>query len=259
MFLRSWPNSLRFLTITALVLAVFLFFEPSLSLAEESCNFQAEIESLNSLADKDLDYLESLKAELEIRRIILKKVTDCSLSEVRELKNQLNELKSDSIDNNSVRARILRDLDLLTNYYRVQQAGINDLDLGGSRALARRLLDWRVSDHRHTLDKASVFITWMKNQDLISSAERRLGQAGRLILAFKLTSVGEVMEPYSKANAALTEAKKANAEAKQAINSSFYPADEMSNMLKLTLESLSSVYQNLFEFNDVFKNLLPKL
>ena len=233
----------------------------SIKIQKTGCYFQDYLDQLEALKKNDaIEYADSLKLELQIRQDLLKKIIECGIADAKDIQAKLKQLKLDENDNEllSIRDKYISDLNKAINYYQIQVGTINELSITGSKNLARKLLDWKSDNYNYTAGKANNLIAWVKNQELFSAAEKRYEQIQRVVSFFNLFGNKNIMDAYRAAGAAIGEAKNFNEEAWKTF-SDFTPPDGSVGLVKSSLSSLSVFYQEAFNFNDVFKKILPQI
>ena len=223
------------------------------------CDLKEESAQLEALTKSEADYIDTSRAELQIKKQILRKVVGCGVKETEDLTEKVGGITYNEPNIQRIKQRILKELMDAKNYYQVQGGGISDLDLVGSRNLSKKILEWRQSEYNSLSRKVVGFLALSKNQELINIAEKRIGQAERLIAAFKLYDNKDLVRLAFESSNYFKLAKENGLKAEQAFSSSFYQPDESIGLIKNSLESLAIVYKNLFDFNATFRGLLPKL
>ncbi|TSC81963.1 MAG: hypothetical protein G01um101420_746 [Parcubacteria group bacterium Gr01-1014_20] len=223
------------------------------------CDLKEESAQLDALQKSEADYIEKSRGELQVKKQILTKVIGCGVKETEDLTEKIEEITYNEPNIQRLKQKILRELSSAKNYYQIQGGGISDLDLVGSRNLSKRILEWRQNDYNLLSKKVVGFLALSKNQELMNIAEKRIGQAERLIAAFKLYDNKDLVRLAFESSNYFKLAKENGLKAEQAFSGSFYQPDESIGLIKNSLESLAVVYKNLFDFNATFRGLLPKL
>lgn len=223
------------------------------------CDLREESAQLEALEKSEADYIERSRMELQLKKQILRKVVSCGVKEAEGLADKVGAVTYNELNIQRLKQKILTELASAKNYYQIQGGGIADLDLVGSRNLSRRILEWRQGDYNLLSKKVVGFLALSKNQELMSIAEKRIGQAERLIAAFKLYDNKDLVKFALESSNYFKLAKDSGLKAEQTFSNSFYQSDESIGFIKNSLESLAVVYKNLFDFNATFRGLLPKL
>jgi hypothetical protein len=253
---------LLFLTTASAVFVFGLFLYPNNAGAAEvpaSCSFKEDIASLEALKDESaaqqINYLDTIKAELKIRKGILDKIIICSIKEAEDLKNELELMRGDSKNIIDLRNKFLTELDQAINYYESQKNGIADLGILGTKNMAKKLIDWRASSFDYLVERTNYFSTWEKNQIFINAAGDRLRQIRKSVLSVSEDDV-EVIKILDEAENNLQKAQESNKDAQDSFWG-FESTDESLNAIKSTLEALASTYQNFFDLTNVVKKSPP--
>lgn len=192
----------------------------------EGCDLKEESAQLEALTKSEADYIDKSRAELQIKKQILKKVVGCGIKETEDLTEKVGGITYNEPNIQRLKQKIQRELASAKNYYQIQGGGISDLDLAGSRNLSKKILEWRQNEYNSLSKKVVGFLALSKSQELMNIAEKRIGQAERLIAAFKLYDNKDLVRLAFESSNYFKLAKENGLKAEQAFSGSFYQPDE---------------------------------
>lgn len=235
------------LSSTALV-ALFSITFAAHAQTSESCNLNqekfAELEAIQN--NFELEPLARIRAELTIRKSLLKDVVDCANEEILVLKSEFGVVKTTHADVLTLKNQFSGWFSNVINYYAIQKAGIDDLGLQGSKDFAKSFSAWREGNFKPTAKIVSNFIVWAGNQDFIALAQSRINQVRRGIEILGLTLNEEMRNGLAGVEAEFQKTNTLNGKAREALRA-YGPTDDSLITIRASLESLSAVYKKLFE------------
>jgi hypothetical protein len=244
------------LIVTAAVFALGgLFLFPKNGRAAE-CTFQEKIGSLKSAQGSRDYYVEGVKNELQIRKDTLRDVIDCAIKETKDLRSQLNIQKTDE-ELTSTQRQLLQQLDSALRFYQDKRTAIDEMGVRGTQDLARSIKESRLSTFTPSEDNSRNLILWEKNQPLFKTAQSRFDQINRAVTSLGLDQYDDVKDSFRKSKDSLEGAKKANMQAKDALKS-FTAPDDISALIKSSLDKLSETYQAFSDLSSAVKKIMSQ-
>jgi hypothetical protein len=225
--------------------------------ATPDCTFEPYFEELALIqADPKLDYLAGLRAELQVRKDLLRTILTCALTETDDLsaKVQGADFPADAKD---IQADYEAQIAWAADYYHDALDRIDTLGILGSKDLAREILAWRTSNFMPLAQRATNLATWTKNDELVRTAEERYTEVARTIQALKAADSSAVQPTLAAADASLHEAETDHAHARDLLANGGN-ADEALAAIKATLEALGAMYQHFFDLSETVSGAIPK-
>ncbi len=220
------------------------------------CDFTGYLKDLGAVKNStSTDYIANIRLELNIRKDLLKKIIDCSISEVEALQGDLDSSKPTDQESEKIQSKLASELDQATSYYKTQTESISNLGILGSKNLAKKLIDWRSSNFSYLASRVRNFITWTNNQDIMTIADIRFGQIQRSISVFNIKDKN-VDSILVEAKRNLETSKKLNGEIKESFWE-FTPTSDPLELIKGSLQSLALTYKNFLDLNESIKKILP--
>lgn len=236
-----------------LVLFLGLGFLGSQAMAAETdCTFDKEAEALVALQkNTEIGFQEKTNQELSLRQEILIKIVSCGIDEANNLKAELATVPSQDPNIKKLKDRFSIELDQAVNYYKINGAEIEDLDLLQTKALAKKFLDWRANNFQYTSGGVMNLITWIGNQNFFKVSEHRFNQVAG---AVRFVSLGdpesEIPALLKESKLSLDQAKKINDEAWQALKG-YSPPEKAMGLIKDSLQKLSDMYAGFLKMNEI--------
>ncbi len=223
---------------------------------QDDCVFEENIKALELIkSDTELEYLNRVRAEAEVRRGILEKIIGCAVSETGVLKSKLELVQITDKEVSSLKYQLVKDLNGATEHYQNESKQISNLGIQGSKDLAKELLEWRMGNYTRLAGQVVNFITWANNQELVRVAESRLISIKGTVLNFGVQN--ELIDQAIKeSEVSLKSAKLANQIAKQ-VMMEFQPPGVALNKIKESLDNLALVYKRFFEISETANKILP--
>lgn len=223
---------------------------------DKNCNLKGQLDELTSIKNQDADYFTALKAELKVRKNILKTTVRCGIEEVDAPKAKVQDLNLSDNDIKNLQIQFIAQLEDAVSYYRNQEGKIDTLGLKGTQDFAANLRSWRLHNERPLFDRIANFLMWVKNQDLMQATERRIASIQKTVEALKLVDNSDIQKSFNDAKSNFQKAQEDNARAKESIQA-FADPDESLKYIKGSLDDLSAVYQNFFDLSDEVNKILP--
>ncbi len=239
--------------------AAFSFFLTNRTLAETSCNLTPEqFDQLKNLESSSApDNQEKIREELSLRKSLLKTVVDCAVNETENLKESFSTVKVSDEETKSLQNQFLPWFSDMLNYYDLQKGLIDDLGLRGSKEFAKNFQTWRAGNFKPTAILVANFILWSQNQELMQIAQNRLDQMKRGVEIFNLGLNEEVRNGLADSEEEFKNAKSLNDEVKEKIRS-YDSSDGTLDLIRSSLEALSSTYKKLFDLAEKINKALVK-
>ncbi len=216
------------------------------------CDFKPLFDKLHAIqSNGDQDYLEAIRAQLQVRKALLRSVIDCALE---DLKHRKETLKTIRFDDPRTLEDIARSLDASEEFYARKREAVGDLGIRGTQDLAQELASWRASNYVPLMAREDALLLWSQDQSLFSKAEARFDQVRPVVMSLKLISNDGIQATFKDAEKAFAEAKTKNEAAKAAIQK----GDPAANALvRRSLEPLSGIYKMFLELSDEIKKIVP--
>lgn len=197
---------------------------------------------------------QTLAQELSLRKALLKRVLTCAKNDAQSLQANLNALQID--DAKDLQGRLSDKLNDAINYYDIELAKVGSLGIAGTQVIARESLAWRTSNYVPLAGQIANVILWSKNQNLFAAAKARLDQTARVVAFFESGAQNAALEnALAAAESAYNAAADANADARSALVQ-FIPPDQSLDLVKHSLDLLSTTYQKFLDLSTVIQSLL---
>lgn len=236
-----------------------LLLIPSVSVlraAEPDCSFEPQFERLTAAQNESAsDYFAAIRAELQIRKEILRNIIHCAVADIRALHTSIKNISPQNEEAEQLRTRFLQRLDDAIRYHESQLGKISDLGIRGSQNLARELKEWRASQFAPLADGAVNLALWLKNQELIRAAENRFGQIEKTIRTLKLIENEGLKPIFEEASQALHNTLALNGSTKEALSDND-PSNALT-LIKSSLEALSRTYALFFKLSEAAGKIIP--
>lgn len=246
-------------TAAIMSVAAFSFFAKGHALAETGCNLTPEqFEQLKNLQSGSVpDDRGKIREELNLRKSLLKSVVDCAINETESLKESFSAIKISDEETRSLQNQFLPWFSDMLNYYDLQKGLIGDLGLQGSKEFAKNFQTWRAGNFKPTAKLVADFILWSQNQELMQIAENRLSQMKRGVEIFGLGLNEEIRNGLADSEKEFKNAKSLNDGVKEKIRS-YDSSDGTLDLIRSSLEALSSAYKKLFDLAEKINKSLIK-
>ncbi|MEK7195395.1 MAG: hypothetical protein AAB655_01735 [Patescibacteria group bacterium] len=196
-----------------------------------------------------LDYAQATKQELELRKELLRETLGCITKEAADMKSKLDDVNTSDDAAKKIKVQLSRVIEDAIGYYGLQKTQIDNLGLQGSKDFSKNLLAWREGNYKPAAQLASNFIIWSENQNVFETASIRIDQVKRtveLLRVAKIDDYAKIQNLWTGIQGEFDGAARYNQRAEESILS-FAPADESSELIKLSLRTLSDTYNKLFE------------
>ncbi len=221
--------------------------------AQDPCSFAPKFARLRAIqADGDQDYISAIRAQLDVRKSILRAAIDCAMKDVTVRKAALDTI-SPELKDSKAQSEIAKGLNDSIDYYAAKRTMIDNLGIKGTQDVAREISDWRTSHYNPLISEEDNLLLWSKNQALFDKAENRADQIKPIVLSLKLVNQDDIQKNFSDAEDKLKEAQDKNDAAKEAI----LKGDDASGDIKSSLEPLAVVYKKFLDLSDALKKFVP--
>ncbi len=245
------------MALSALAISALFFLSAGVTLAAENkktepteCNFGDKIQSLELIQNNaKLGESEKIKAELQIRKQILRQIISCSSEEARLLKLKLTDTSIVDRLVEKLKLNLITEINQAVDYYQNKNSQIDNLGIWGSKNMAQQILDWRRGNYAQLIERTANLVAWNNNQGMIGVAEIRLAETKKdLEVEIDNQKIQEVMD---EAETNLTKAKTLNQRAREALLNSNNNSINYLEIIKQSLESLGKMYDNFFEIKEL--------
>jgi hypothetical protein len=229
-----------------------------IALADDTCTITAaDINQITAIQnDSTLTYSEELSQELSLRKKLVGQTIGCAQQEVLTLQA---DLQTTSTDPNvlALQSQFLGSLNDASNFYNIEQTKLNGAGIAGTETVAKEVLAWRQNTFMPLGENINNYLLWAQNQGLFDTAEERMDQTQRAVTFLEsATPNADLQTALDQAMASFTDAQNQNAAAKAALSQGLSP-DQSLALIKQSLDSLSSTYQDFFTVSTLIKGILP--
>jgi hypothetical protein len=240
------------------VLLFLLLTVKTLAAAEQTCVLSKEkFDELKSIQNNPaFDYAQEIKAELDLRKNLLRETVGCAVKDAENIKSSLDSAAVSDADTKKLKDELSGKLGDAINYYELQRLKIDDLGLQGSRDFSRSLKDWRDGNYTTVAELASNLIIWSRNQDIIKTTQNRINQINQTVYVLKLVDNEEIQNLWEEASANFKKALDFNGQAGESLRR-FDSPDKSLEEIKSSLDALADTYKKFFELSDVISKMLP--
>lgn len=238
--------------LSAIVLAVPVFFliAPHADAATAGCAFE-----IPSYAATETDEGATSTAAT-LRQDILRKVAACASADASALKATLRENAPITADREIERvySDYLNELERAETHYGAVAEQVSALSIQGIKEFSRELLEWRQRVYAPLVFDITNFLMWLKNQNLIETAEFRLLQMKQLIARKQQRHIDEVRQLAFQAENNLLNAQRSHRQARQTFVDSRAP-DDFVYLIRSSLISLAETYKTFFHLSQSIERL----
>ncbi len=228
------------------------------NISSSSCKINkdrvAAIEAVQ--ANPNLDNLQAIREELALRKALLHDIVNCASNDAQSLKDRLDTSRTTDAVAAALQQGFSDALGEAIRHYSTEGDKIDTLALGGSIKFANDLKDWRANTYIPLENRASKFVLWLKNQELIAAAQKRLDQVSLTTNVLKLIDNDDIANLLAKAKSNLATATAADTGAFQIFKDP-NATDDPLPLLKSALQSLSDTYGNLLDLSALVQKILP--
>ena len=202
--------------------------------------------------DPTLSYASKMAQELIVRKTLLAKTITCAKGEIGTLRDTLHVVSSTESGSVSIQAQLMSRLDDASNYYDLESDKLADAGIMGTEQVAKEILSWRGNVLAPLGNQIDSFVMWSENQPLFTAATARMAQVSRIVSFLAATNDNDLASAFSKAQATFHAAQDQNAATEKAITQSL-SGDEVSALMRQSLQSLADTYQNFFSISTIIQ------
>jgi len=207
--------------------------------------------------DPSLSTSDEIKQELALRKILVGDTIVCAEQEVQTIQTNLASTTAPS-DVQSLQSQLLGNLNEAANFYDSEMAQLNVVGIAGTKAIAAQVLSWRQSSFLPLSEGVNNFILWAQNQNLFSTAQTRMNQTESAVAFLEAASANpDLQTAFNSAQSSFNDAESENAAAQAALVQNLSP-DQSLALIKQSLASLSTTYQNLFTVSNLINGIIPQ-
>jgi hypothetical protein len=230
---------------------------PASAADQPNCGFGDRLAALEAIRQNSgADYFAGLRAELDLRKELLRDAAACGAQEALTLKTTLESTDvPPSIE--PLRRQFAEQFDEALGRYEDAAGRIPNLGIAGSKELARSLRDWRRSNYEPLAGRALHFILWAKNQELLKTARERYAAAVRFIRLLNLQESGDIAGLIASIERNLGAAEAANAAARRSFEEQYPPRVSL-GLTRDYLEALARVYENFLALSERLSAIIPQ-
>ena len=208
--------------------------------------------------DPTLAPSEEMMAELAVRKQLIGKVIACAQNEVGSLRTSLGTAATSTFAEQAIEGQLQGRLDDASNFYSIELGKLGTAGLAGTKAIASDVLAWREGTYAPLAQQVGDFLLWSGNQELFSIAGSRMTQTQQAVSFLEgASNNADLQNAFNAAYASFESAKSANAAAQSALQQSL-PPDQTLVLIKQSLDSLQSTYQQFFNVSGIIQKLLPQ-
>lgn len=207
--------------------------------------------------DPLLTYTQEIQQELALRKQLVAETIGCAEKDVKTLHADL-ESATTTTDSQGLQSQLLGDLNQASSFYTLELAKLNGVGVSGSEAIAQEVLDWRQNTFIPLSENVNNFILWSRNQNLFTTAQTRIDQTQSAVSFLEVASPNAPLQSaFDAAASSFSQAQSQNAEAKNALAQGLSP-DQSLMLIKQSLASLSTTYQDFSTISTLIKGILPQ-
>ena len=218
----------------------------------------ADINQITAIQnDPSLSYSDEIKQELAVRKNLVGETIVCAQQEVQTFKTSLASSSVSSADRD-LQSQLAGRLNDASNFCTIKLANLNNAGIVGSEEIAQQVLAWRQGTFIPLSEDVNNFILWSGNQDLFDTAQTRMSQTQNAVSFLENTSPNSALQSaLDAASVSFGDARNENIAAKAALTQGLSP-DQTLALIKQSLDSLSTTYQNFFTVSTLIKTILPQ-
>ncbi len=229
----------------------------STQLTINSCDFKDNFKELATaqVALQLNDSQENIIKELSVRKRILSQAINCSINETLSLQSSIKLIETNSPELREIKNRIISRLDEIIGYYQTQSNAVSDLGIGGSKIFSANLKSWRDSNYVPMSELGKNFLVFVKNQDVLQTAQNRLNQISLTLKTLGLTDNQKISDILNQAGKNIRMANEDNGRAEDIFKRLTWP-NNVSDMMISSLQRLKDAYQNFFDIGKEAQNII---
>ena len=226
--------------------------------APMNCTFENDFARLDKVkSNPSADYLANVRAELAVRKDILRKIVACGAEEVKLLKAKVAGASTTDSGAQDIKKQLTARLDEALERYATSESRIDTLGLRGSQELSRSLKDWRMTNYSQLSELALNFLVWEKNKSLFKTARIRFEEIGKAVNSLKFADTEDIRKLFDEAKTDLEHAESLHRDVEQKLKTLDSPESTFA-IIKESLEALSKTYQNFFDLSQMVQKVVPR-
>lgn len=207
--------------------------------------------------DPTLSANQEVVQELAVRKTLVAQTIACAETQVAALKETLQSATGTE-STADIASQLSSSLDGASDFYAIEEAKLSDAGISGTKLIAREIIDWRAGTYVPLEGEVNNYLLWVENQPLFDTAQTRMDQTSRAVSFLESAATdADLQNAFNASYAAFQNAKQENAAARQALAQSLAP-DQSLALIKQSLESLSTTYQQFFAVSAAIKAILPQ-
>lgn len=207
--------------------------------------------------DPALSYIDEIKQELALRKLLVGETIDCALQEVQTLQGSLASTSAPG-SAQQLQSQLMGDLNQATGFYNNELDKLNVVGIAGTKEIAQEVLTWRAGIFLPLSENINNFILWAQNQNLFSTAQTRMTQTQRAVSFVEGTAPNPVLPAaFASAQSSFNDARKENTQAQTALTQNLSP-DQTLRFIKQSLSSLSDTYKGFSNVSTIISGILPQ-
>lgn len=224
------------------------------AVAGPDCSYESRFQKLHAIqTDGTYNYVDGIRAQLEVRKSILFSIIDCAMLNVEKRREELKKTAPE-FQNSKVQNDIARGLTDAANYYAYKRTIVPDLGIQGTQDLAAEILAWRAGTYAPLASRQDNFEIWAQNQPLFAKTGTRFSMISPIILSLAVLNRDDIQKSFESAQMTFNWAEDLNAKARAALDQG---DPEAGPLIKSSLASLSDVYKKFMEISGQVKKIVP--
>lgn len=225
--------------------------------AAGNCSFNDNFKELYSAqaALRLNENQENILKELSIRKKIIGRAISCSIDEALSSQSELRIAETNSQDLSGIKNRIISKFDEIIGYYQTQNGSVGDLGIAGSKIFSANLKSWRDSNFVPMSDIEKNFLVFLKNQDVIQTAQNRFNQISLTLKTLGLSDNQKISGILNEADKNIQLANDGNNQAEDIFKRLAWPSN-VSDIMVSSLQHLKDAYQNFFDIGTEAQNII---
>lgn len=221
------------------------------------CSTGAQVRKLSALQkNPPADEMEAIRAELAVRKDILKTAVRCTKRDIEATAEGVRALSVPQEGDKQLQERIAGLVSDVLRDRSLDEARVNDLGLRATKDAAKALKDLRSRTYEPLKERAESFALWIKSYALIATAEIRLRDITGTLESLGIADAEEIAPQLRDAQKNLDDAR----EFRDAVRPLFEQSadiEELSLALKAEFDALSASYENFFAISGEVKKVVP--
>jgi hypothetical protein len=207
--------------------------------------------------DPTLGYIDEIKQELALRKLLVGETIDCAEQEVQTLQARLASTTAPS-SAQQLQSQLAGDLNQASGFYSNELAKLNIVGIAGTKEIAQEVLTWRAGTFLPLGENVNNFILWAQNQNLFSTAQVRMTQTQHAVAFIEGATPNQALQAaLASAQSSFNDAQNENTEAETALSENLSP-DQTLGFIKQSLSSLSDTYKGFSSVSTIIGTIVPQ-